>query len=464
MNLTAIDNPKIVEQTAEAEIALRQGDTDRARALYEEAGKRIETAAQAHRKPSDKALDWFIAASQYYRGGLYQKAGQLCNRIQKTLLPSAMRPLYDQFFRDVRERERSDYVERIRKQLLTAWPERRYQDILDVLKDHPYIYPPPALAFLRAVCCEELGEFQAAALFHADAWRFSGERDTALLFLSATYSFALIHNREWEKAHEYIEQQMKRLPHALTYANASLMHYHLACKAAPEERNVLLRKQIECIDKARDQLRSCEPLQRSRDACGLMMIALEAAAFGLLQLEEPARALEMSNEAVNLLPTSADSLVVRGLITYPNAAAVQDFQEAIRRGSKSPLPFLFLAHAALENADETSAVSWCESGLQHNPSDDLRARLLELLAIARARLGESADAVNQLFAQASQLDPDNPRIRHNAEVFAAGSRDGDYAIDLNYASPPVAEQMLLSSQAESLSRRRPDRMHQLLAS
>ena len=50
------------------------GDTDRARACYLEAGKLIEASIANERKQSEKHLLRFLAASQYYHGGHYEKA------------------------------------------------------------------------------------------------------------------------------------------------------------------------------------------------------------------------------------------------------------------------------------------------------------------------------------------------------------------------------------------------------
>lgn len=54
---------------AEGHMALGQGDIERARACYLEAGKMIEASISNERKQSEKHYLRFLAASQYYHGG-----------------------------------------------------------------------------------------------------------------------------------------------------------------------------------------------------------------------------------------------------------------------------------------------------------------------------------------------------------------------------------------------------------
>ena len=54
----------------------------------------------------------FLAATQYYRGGLYQDAARLAERIAPTTLPANTRNLLPDFLRDVRDRSSAGYVAR----------------------------------------------------------------------------------------------------------------------------------------------------------------------------------------------------------------------------------------------------------------------------------------------------------------------------------------------------------------
>ena len=84
--------------TAEGQVALMKGDTLRAKQMFEEAGDILLANVANVRKQSEKHLVRFLAASQYFKGGLYQKALDLCAKIQMKLLAPPYRPLFSRFF------------------------------------------------------------------------------------------------------------------------------------------------------------------------------------------------------------------------------------------------------------------------------------------------------------------------------------------------------------------------------
>jgi hypothetical protein len=56
----------------------------------------------------------FLAASQYYRGGHYQKALALARKVQQRMLPDEVARLFPAFWRDVQDRASPDYPTRSR--------------------------------------------------------------------------------------------------------------------------------------------------------------------------------------------------------------------------------------------------------------------------------------------------------------------------------------------------------------
>src|SRR5262249_51582156 len=135
--------------SAEGFAALGVGDTALARKKHAEAGAILERDMKAHRG-SDKQLLRFLAATQYYKGGDYQKAKELANKIDARALPKHVRGLLPQFLNDVKFRASPNYEIGVRKTLLALWLQNEHEKALDVLKEHPYVIPPDRLAFLRA--------------------------------------------------------------------------------------------------------------------------------------------------------------------------------------------------------------------------------------------------------------------------------------------------------------------------
>jgi len=149
---------------AEAQSALAAGDTPHARKMYGAAARLLANKIATPRQ-SDKHLFRFLAASQYYHGGLYRKALHLCRRVEQRLLPDEVRHLFPKFFHDVKSRAAPSYEKRVREELLNLLTRQENSRILEKLQEHPYVLQPGILALLRAHACENLGNFPAAAIF-----------------------------------------------------------------------------------------------------------------------------------------------------------------------------------------------------------------------------------------------------------------------------------------------------------
>ena len=456
--LSSMDKSGEVTRTsAEAQRALNAGDTERARALFEQAGERLEAAIVNTRKQGEKHLARFLAATQYYKGGHYGKALELCRRAQADLLPAEVRPLYPQFFSDVRDRSSQDYTARVRKALSGHWRKREFQRVLEVLQEHPYVFPRGGMAFLRAVCCEHLHDYHAAAVFYADALRHS-RPDPDLVFTSVAYPLTLAQQGNVPEAWQYIEHQLREIPHAVTFINASLLRFRQAsATTSGQERRHLSEEQIRFVEEAWSRFQGLPPDQRSHPSMReFMTLGFEAAAFGLLRLEHGERALEVCQTALELDPSSPSPWTVRGIITYPEPRAVADFQEAVRLGEQSYYPYYFLAHTALMQNRFEECEEWCRQALRHRPSRAIEAQLWEWVAISRAQQGATRREVGELFERAQGLDPENQRIRHNRAVFegskAAPASPTGY--DWDRGSPERSGDLYLSQEEGRLAGQR----------
>jgi hypothetical protein len=155
--------------------AIGTGDTDRAAALLKTAGEILEARSAKTRKPSDKHLIRFLAASQYYHGGHYQRAQELARKIEARRLVGETRALFKKFVRDVRDRSASNYRSRMMSALQRAWRAKDYEKVIKILQDHPYVLPRGKMALLRAYCCQALADPRAAAIFFEDARKFEPE-------------------------------------------------------------------------------------------------------------------------------------------------------------------------------------------------------------------------------------------------------------------------------------------------
>jgi hypothetical protein len=202
--------------------ALCEGDTVLARVKYGEAGHILEAGAAQTQSAPEKNLLRFLAASQYYHGGDYQRALRVVRRTKPKYLSESDREKFEAFRKDVEERADAGYVARIAGAVRAAWQERRIDDAIKLLQRHPYIVERAELAWQRAVLCSVSGRLKAAALFSADAVRFSGSHP-AVLILRAGMPLASQETRSEADAVELARLLLEHSPTPLDWLTASVV-------------------------------------------------------------------------------------------------------------------------------------------------------------------------------------------------------------------------------------------------
>ena len=305
---------------ADAQAALAAGDMPCAREKYVEAGRRLEGDASRAQTEEDKHLALFLAATHYYKGGHYQKALDLGRWVHAGLLPLPMQPLLRKFLRDAQDRASPDYEMRIAAQAFDFWQQKDHVAILELLQEHPYIVPSGGLAFLRAVCCESLGNYRAAAIFYADAVRMTPQ-DPGLVFTAAAVPLTLAQQGKLQEAWEYSNYQLERMPDASTYTTASLVCFHRAQAEKGEAAKALLEQQGALFEQARVAYAALPPLQQNvQEIRALMVLGFEAATVGLLRMGNLDRGRAMCDAAMEFQPDEATP----GIIPVPDVQSVED--------------------------------------------------------------------------------------------------------------------------------------------
>jgi tetratricopeptide (TPR) repeat protein len=249
MSLTADRTEESSNLALETHAALGEGDTERARELYAAAGDKLAEGVRNERKRPEQDLLRFLAASQYYKGGLYDRAREMCRKVEERQLPDKVRHLFPDFRRDVNDRASPGYADGVRNRLRGLWGLRQFREILDLLAEHPYVLTRGDLAFIRAVCCENLKDYRAAALFFSDALRW-GSDDPDMMCHSAAAPLMMVHEGRLTEAEVYVAHQLELLPHPLTHVAASLLCFDQAKepRKAAEERRKLLNLQMRHCD------------------------------------------------------------------------------------------------------------------------------------------------------------------------------------------------------------------------
>ncbi|HEX4611985.1 MAG TPA: hypothetical protein VH092_27560, partial [Urbifossiella sp.] len=402
---------------AEGQAALGRGDTALARAKFVEAGDILLREVRGTPGHADQTLLRFLAATQFYKGGEYRRALDLSKKLEARLLPKKTRDLLPTFRRDAATRTDPGYRGRMRDTCARLWAAGEYRQILDLLKDHPYVYDTAPLAFIRAVLCEELGQWKAAAVFYAKA--IPGAEDGSDFMLMAVgRALGMPAEGRVEEAWENIRHLRDLFPNATTNIAASFVAFFRASRMAGAERQALLREQVQYFEEGWRAYLTLPPATRLRPVMRhLVTVGFGAAAVALRRLGERDRLRILVDEVTRREVDSPAALTARGMLTYPSQEAVADFERAAALPNPGYFPFLYLAHHALRGGRIAECERLCREALLRNPSPAIQARLYGWIAVCRDRVGVPRAEVEDLFRQALEIDPDNDQVRANYRIF-----------------------------------------------
>jgi hypothetical protein len=217
MNVLLAIDPKgdVTRIGLEARIALQNGDTANCARLSHQAAELIESVISDLKRPSERDLARFMAATHCYNGGHYEKAVKVCETIRVNRLPARYRHLYPPFLKQVKERSAPGYATRYRDRIDNAFgravkegDRSAAQEVIEILKDHQFLLPQDRMAYVRARCCEVLGEQRTASIFYRDAWRFNPEEPDYL----SSYLGSLCKEGRHAEARAIIEEELANHP------------------------------------------------------------------------------------------------------------------------------------------------------------------------------------------------------------------------------------------------------------
>lgn len=372
--------------SAEAQAAIGVGDTRLARAKYAEAGALLEGECGRARKPEDQHLARFLAATQFYRGGHYLRSLSLTKQIRADFLPKGVASLLPGFLRDVEERASPEYESQIRSRILALGERDDYAGILGLLQEHPFVLDPANMAMVRAVCCEWLGNYQAAAMFYSSAAQL-GLDDSVVFSALSAWPLHLAGEGKLEEAWEYVQRQLEIVPNVVSKALASILSYHRARLTDESVQQELYREQLSYFDKARADYAMLPTDQVHPGIRDVMILGYEAAAMALLGMGDSEAAWKMADEAIAFNESAAGPWLVRGIVSYPEPRAIVDLERAIELGESSYIPLRYLAHYAMRRGDFSAALTFLKEATKRAGDQiDAESELREWQATCEARI------------------------------------------------------------------------------
>jgi hypothetical protein len=293
--------------------ALCEGDTVLARQKYTEAGEILERGSKADVPAADEHLLRFLAASQYYHGGEYQRAKAVAAKVNAGHLRPGHRELLSQFHEDVNERADAGYAKRVQKAVFDAWTTGRWDVAIKLLQDHPYAVERSLMAWTRSDLCYMQGQLKAAALFSADAVRFAHCGPTAV-YLRAAGALRFYEPARDRAANEYTNLLLTHNPTALDYVTACVFRFERlkgGDRVSGEELLRLFDQALTAFDKL-PVVTKADAAVRGYMAHGYLLASLTLSAFG-----EARRAEQFAETGVQLGPFPQFAHVYRAVLDQP---------------------------------------------------------------------------------------------------------------------------------------------------
>jgi len=270
---------------------------------------------------------------------------------------------------------------------------------------------------------ELAGDSETAVPFYEHASRLAPDDDKfACMYLSALRKAepAAALTRAWEIVAEGENHQ------PLVMAQAAYILATSTRGMPPVDARPVLQQLTQVLERGLQKLQNGEPTHLS---------ALESThasvpfllGFCHERLGDFRTALHYYNLGLAADPTNATLLIARGILRYGvESGAVDDFEQAIRYGSPTVSPYLFLAHHYLVNKRFEDCRRVCDRALEFPADDEVRANFKEWLAISEAELGFPPERIRSTFEAAMRLAPEAEHIRRNLDEFArAEAQEGN---------------------------------------
>jgi hypothetical protein len=150
-----------------AQSALMKGDTPGAKVNYSVASSAMLIASKES-KGREAELYKLSAAIYSYLGGNYKTAEKLINKIRSKSLTEEELNKLDALKAENSLRLSNGYASSIKNKVQMLLNEKRFTELLILLKENIYFFSPILLTSMRRDACKGLGKLEIAEIFEQD--------------------------------------------------------------------------------------------------------------------------------------------------------------------------------------------------------------------------------------------------------------------------------------------------------
>ena len=304
--------------------------------------------------------------------------------------------------------QNAQHVEQF-KNVMEAAKQRNWTFVLRNLRGVDRFMDSGRAAFTRARAWTELGDYDTASLF----W----DRARTLEPANPNFQFLALDTLSKSSRREEAERQAEIILagpenyHPKLVAKAADLRYRKTANMTREAAVSIYEELVRIYDALIPRLR-----QEPTGSTLVEVLVTEGMCHEHLLHRQLAH--QCYDQALQIEPTSEAALVARGILLYgQDEQALNDLNAAVLQKTRLVIPFLLLAHHALQIPDYHTCVDLCRAALSRGPTSKARADLHEWLAISLFAVGAPEGEVRAEFERAYQLAPDNRRIRSNRQKF-----------------------------------------------
>jgi hypothetical protein len=237
--MTGIDpDGSISRASMDGEGAIGKGDTIAAREQHRLAGQLLLGKITSKLSGHEKGYVRFLAATQFYKGGDYNKAWEIVSKIESDILPLSVRDKFGEFRRTAKQRSRASYPQSIRDYVRKKFDNKEFLEMLQIIASHPYAWERSGMAMFRSFICAELKEYTASVSYMISALRF-GVPSQDYFFQMAGFPLVSSEKGDYEGAWEHVQIAIKMTQkHAAYYLAATCFLYLAAWRSSGDQRRL----------------------------------------------------------------------------------------------------------------------------------------------------------------------------------------------------------------------------------
>lgn len=311
-------------------------------------------------------------------------------------------------------------------QTMDAWQRDDWVATLTLLRRSEVraTVPDHRVAYIRGRCWSSLGYFEAALAFFEHAAHLAPDNDNyAYLALDALLRSGRM-DEALERANAILREQapsVRRMFKAADVLFHAAWHFDEAVAATVYKRVLLVLDRALALDAS---------LPAEERLSSLTVGGYVVKGLCHEHLEQPLEAKQAYTAALAVDPESDAALTARGLVSLDTdrAAALRDFERAVKKGTPLLWPYLYLAHDALQSGEFRRCLDMSQQAMARTRAPVLRANLMEWMAIASLVLSPGSKMSVALLQDAQAANPLSDRIAANLQDLIAGKPAGSLRV------------------------------------